>query len=90
MAVIESLIRGADGLVRAANIRTSSGTSNRPITKLHPLQITATTKETDPPPTQTHNEAEKPKRPKRQAALKASQQVSVCIDAPSGPPEDEN
>lgn len=36
MAVIESLITGADGLVRAASIRTSNGRTNRPITKLYP------------------------------------------------------
>ena len=88
MAVIESLIRGADGLVRAANIRTSSGRTNRPITKLHPLKITATTKETELPSTETKNEAEKPKRPKRQAALRASDRISNWIDVLSCPPED--
>jgi hypothetical protein len=43
MAVVESLITGADGLVRAVNIRTSNGRTNRPITKLYPLEVTATT-----------------------------------------------
>ena len=41
LTIIEELIRGNDGLVRAANIRTKTGTTNRPITKLHPLEITA-------------------------------------------------
>ena len=41
LAVIDELIRGNEGLVRAANIRTKTGTTNRPITKLHPLEITA-------------------------------------------------
>ena len=39
MAVIESLIRGKDGLVRAVNLRTSNGRTNRPITKLYPLEL---------------------------------------------------
>ena len=41
LAVIESLIEGRDGLVRAANTRTSTGCTNRPITKLCPLEISA-------------------------------------------------
>ena len=39
LAVIEELIRGKDGLVRAANIRTAQGRTNRPITKLIPLEV---------------------------------------------------
>ena len=37
LAVVEELIVGGDGLVRAANIRTSNGKTNRPIVKLFPL-----------------------------------------------------
>ena len=43
MAVIESLITGADGLVRTANIRTCNGRTNRLITKLYHLEVTAKT-----------------------------------------------
>jgi len=32
---------GEDGLIRAANIRTSTGRTNCPITKLYPLELTA-------------------------------------------------
>ena len=39
LAVIEELIRGKDGLVRAASIRTAQGRTNRPITKLIPLEV---------------------------------------------------
>lgn len=39
MAVVESLIRSRDGEIRAAEIRTAKGKTNRPIAKLHPLQI---------------------------------------------------
>ena len=40
LAVIEDTISGEDGLVRAANIRTSTGRTNCPITKLYPLEVT--------------------------------------------------
>ena len=39
MAVIEELIRGNNGLVRAANIRTPTSKTNRPVMKLVPLEI---------------------------------------------------
>ena len=41
MAVVEELIIGGDGLVRAANIRTCNGKTNRPIVKLYPLEVTS-------------------------------------------------
>ena len=47
LAVIESLIAGKHGLVRAANIRTSTGCSNRPIAKLYPVEVRATTPPTN-------------------------------------------
>ena len=40
LAVVERLIRSRDGHVRAADIRTASGKSNRPISRLVPLEIT--------------------------------------------------
>ena len=39
LAVIEDLIVGGDGLVRAATIRTANRTTTRPITKLYPLEL---------------------------------------------------
>ena len=44
LAIIKELIRGNDGLVRAANIRTKNGRTNRPITKLYPLEVSAENK----------------------------------------------
>ena len=41
LAVIEDLIHGGDGLMRAANIRTSTGLTNRPIVRLIPLEVFA-------------------------------------------------
>ncbi|XP_069118930.1 uncharacterized protein [Argopecten irradians] len=39
LGVVEDLIIGGDGHARAATVRTRSGRSNRPITKLFPLEI---------------------------------------------------
>ena len=39
LAIIEELIPGNDGFTRAAKIRTTSGLTNRPITKLYPLEV---------------------------------------------------
>ena len=41
LAMIEEVIGGLDGLVRAARIRTSSGKTNRLLAKLFPLEINA-------------------------------------------------
>lgn len=43
LGVVESLITGNDGLVRAANVRTSTNITSRPITKLYPLEVSAPT-----------------------------------------------
>lgn len=39
MAVIEDLIKGKDGCICAADIRTSSGKTNRPTAKPYPLEV---------------------------------------------------
>ncbi|XP_045023523.1 uncharacterized protein LOC123467803 [Daphnia magna] len=39
LAVVENVIRGADGKVRAADVRTANGKTNRPINKLYPLEL---------------------------------------------------
>ena len=41
LAVVEELIEGKDGLVRAAHIRTAQGRTNRPISKLCPLEMSS-------------------------------------------------
>ena len=45
LAVVEDLIHGGDSLVRAANIRTSTGRTNRPIVRLIPLEVSAQNKD---------------------------------------------
>ena len=93
MAVIESLIRGKDGLVRAVNLRTSKGKTNRPITKLYPLELVDSEKFSDSPVEREVGDpkeivSEIPKRPVREAAKKASQKISAWTETLRGPPED--
>ncbi|XP_045025108.1 uncharacterized protein LOC123469827 [Daphnia magna] len=79
LAVIESLIKSNDGHVRAADIRTASGKTNHPISKLYPLEVSELTdasdiqQHTDPSPTQF--QPVKTSRPVRQAAIKANQLI---------------
>ena len=47
IAVVKDLVTGGDGLVRAATLRTANGTTNRPITKLYPLELNETESLTD-------------------------------------------
>ena len=47
LTVIESLNKGEDGLVRSANIRTTTGRTNRSIARLNPLEVTAADQPTD-------------------------------------------
>ena len=48
LAVIEELIPGGDGVIRAANICISTGKTNRPITKLYPLEVNTNVDSTEP------------------------------------------
>ena len=45
---MERFIKGKDGLVRAADIKTSTGYTSRPITKQYPLEVTLTTQSSEP------------------------------------------
>jgi hypothetical protein len=49
LAVVQSLIKGKDGLVRAANIKTSTGHTNRPVTKLYPVEVKSNSTTTEKP-----------------------------------------
>ena len=37
--IVQGVIKGKDGLVRVAMVRTSSGVTNRTVTKLYPLEV---------------------------------------------------
>ena len=41
LAVVERLNKGADGLTHSADIRTSTGRTNRPIARFYLLEVTA-------------------------------------------------
>ena len=104
LAVVEDTISGEDGLIRAANIRTSTGKTNRPITKLYPLEITAADASLEqsllPKSTSPDNGTQKSteeqemdtipenSRPVRQSAIKGRQKVKEWTRALGGPPED--
>ncbi len=93
LAVVESLIRGRDGYVRAANIRTKSGRTNRPITKLYPLEVTAKTEELDVAHKdcgQQENETTPTSLPRLRptAARKAVEKIKKWTQELYAPPED--
>jgi len=92
LGVIEQLNKGADGLVRSAQLRTSTGRTNRPIAKLYPLEVMVTDtlpsrsdNLTKQRATRTTNEST---RPVRQAAVRGREQMRVWTDALRAPPED--
>ena len=91
-AVVESLIEGGDGLIRVANIRTSTGHTNRPIAKLYPLEVRAN--EATPPIEDDTSEqaimvpAPSQNRPRRAKALEAMQRIADWARDIRAPPED--
>ena len=101
LAVVEELLRGNDGLVRAANIRTAQGKTNRPIAKLIPLEVSSPSMEDgsrDPDmPSQIVNNSNPSSnsigenqigRPKRRAAERAQNKVKNWVVELNAPPED--
>ena len=96
MAVVESLVTGKDGMVRSANIRTKNGMTNRPVTKLYPLELSEHSDVTHSEGDQgEHTVTEKgpdepaPKaRPQRGAAQRAREQLAKWSKIICAPPED--
>ncbi|XP_065896204.1 uncharacterized protein [Dysidea avara] len=97
LAIVEKLMIGKDGLVRAAYIKTSQGRTNRPIAKLIPLEVSSPTvtetegstngcqKDTINKPT-VKNTADK--RPRRAAAHRGRERVANWVKQLGAPPED--
>ena len=72
LAVIETLVKGKDGLIRSVNICTSSGRTSRPIARLYPLKVSTKQESQEPPSVQPTKllQPENLRRLKRQAAVK--------------------
>lgn len=82
MAVVKELIRGNDGLVRAARIKTKNIDTTRPIVKLYPLEINSTNDDE----TEDHQQTvcvPTEIRPRRQASLKTSENIRKWTSQPS-------
>ena len=83
IAVVKDLVTGGDGLVRAATLRTANGTTNRPITKLYPLELNETESLTDIETKEEHSSADSVNlsesavdtRPQRRSAQRATIQM---------------
>ena len=90
LAVVENLREGGDGLIRAADLRTSSGKTNKPIVRLYPLEVTADdrepVKDTVMTEHKTNDLVDRP--PKRIAATRAARQISEWTKTIRAPPED--
>ena len=69
LAVVTKLLRSSDGIIRSTVIRTANGITNRPISKLYPLEVQA-----DVANAETLL-AERAQRPKRLAAQRAMQKI---------------
>jgi len=91
--VTRLLVRG-DGLTHAAEIRTSTGLTSRPIAKLYPLEVHSDeyTNKAPPAPTSVaENSVQQPEtvnqtdRPVRQSARKATERMSEWIETLRAP-----
>ena len=100
LAVIKELMKGKDGLVHAAKIRTAQGRTNHPIAKLIPLEVSSDVAnssstnddncDTVPPPDGSNEDytVRDISRPQRQAAERGRDKVKMWIKELGGPPED--
>ena len=89
--VVERVNKGSDGHARSANIRTSTGQTNRPIARLYPLEVTAA----ELPQAAGHQKkaasnqsTEVTSRPARRAAELGRQRVKQWTGTLCTPPED--
>ena len=94
LAVVDDLVKGNDGLVRSAHISTANHKTNRPITRLYPLEVVSseTRENTDHEQGSTSREtSDREKRPassesetrprsKRAAAAKAMTRIAEWTD----------
>ena len=90
--MIEAVHKGADGLIRSADIRTATGKTNRPIARLYPLEVASSEKPVNSPQhngqSEYHTVDVSSSRPVRQAAQRGRQKVKEWISSLCRPPED--
>ena len=96
LAVIEELIEGLDGGIRAAKIRTANGKTNRPVTKLFPLEVNDVSERDDN--SNNHGDDEKDtsatvresigEQLTRKAAIRSRKRIKGWTDILSVAPED--
>lgn len=89
LALVTSINRGCDGLVHSVNLPTANGTTNRPIRRLHPLEVQAKEVQCRTEDETTTVETPTPvRRPQRDGARRAIRRIAdwakdICV-----PPED--
>ena len=71
LGLIIELYKGYDGIVRSAKLKTSTGFTNRPISKLYPLEVRSNDSEFEA----CTNVSDDGSRPRRLAAIKALDKI---------------
>ena len=99
MGVVEDYITGRDRIVRAVTLRTATGLTNRPISRLYPLELNVTSpSETDETAEEdnstvhtkstTRTESPVRARPQRSSARRAAVKMKEWTRVLAAPPED--
>ena len=88
LAVIESVNKGKDNMIRSANIRTATGRTNCPISRLYPLEVSAAEATVRQLVSERSNSPVHPERPVREAAKKGQIQMKEWMTSIRAPPED--
>ena len=88
LAVVDDLVKGNDGLIRSAHISTANHKTNRPITRLYPLEVVSSEnrESADRERRPTSSDSEIRPRSKRAAAAKAMNRISEWTDTLCCPP----
>ena len=94
LAAVEELLKGKDGLIWAANIRTAHGKTNRPTARLIPLEVASDS--TGGSDNDTHlmskgpdnSATEEAGRPKRRATERGRDRVRCWAKELGGAPKD--
>ena len=94
LAVIKDLVKGNDGYIRSVTVRTANGITNRPITRLYPLEVSADECSSNvniekSARLEPANDTETtPPRPTRGAMIQARNKLAKWTEMLRRPPED--